>query len=186
MSRRVVEVLCAMPERQRFLRGMVSWVGGRQVPLPYERQARLAGVSKYPLARMLRFAVDALTSFSTSPLRVATWFGLGAAGLAVLLLAYALLRWVQGGTVTGWSSLMAAMAGFGAAQLIVLGIIGEYLGRLFQEVKGRPLFLVDQVLAGQAQHELPTDFARLPPRARQQTWDAIRAANSNEAASRVA
>ena len=187
MSRRVVEVLGAMPERQRFLRGMVSWVGGRQVALPYERRARHAGTSKYPLAKMVRFAADALTSFSTSPLRVATWFGLGAAGLAVLLLAYSVLRWVQGGTVTGWSSLMGALAGFSAVQLIVLGIIGEYLGRLFQEVKGRPLFIVDQVVAGQAAHALPTDFARMPPQARQATWDAIReAANSNRAAEHAA
>ena len=187
MSRRVVEVLGAMPERQRFLRGMVSWVGGRQVPLPYERQARHAGVSKYPLSKMIRFAADALTSFSTSPLRVATWFGLGAAGLAVLLLGYSLLRWMQGETVSGWSSLMAAMAGFAAAQLIVLGIIGEYLGRLFQEVKGRPLFVVDQVVAGQASLVLPTDFARLPPQARQATWEAIRqAANSDLAESNAA
>ena len=136
---------------------------------------------------MIRFAADALTSFSTSPLRVATWFGLGAAALAVLLLGYSVVRWVQGGTVTGWSSLMAAMAGFSAVQLIVLGIIGEYLGRLFQEVKGRPLFIVDQVVAGQAALALPTDFARLPPQARQATWEAIReAANTNRAAEHAA
>lgn len=182
MSRRVVDALAAMPERQRFIRGMVSWVGGRQVPLPYERQARHAGTTGYPLRKMVAFALDAITSFSTAPLRLASWLGVAAAGLAVPLLAYTLWRWAQGGTVAGWSSTMAAITLFGAVQLIVLGILGEYVGRLFQEVKARPLFLVDTVLAGRSAHALPTDFSRLSPGAQQGLWTAMRqdaAANQN-------
>lgn len=182
MSRRVVDALAAMPERQRFIRGMVSWVGGRQVPLPYERHARHAGATGYPLRKMVAFAVDAITSFSTAPLRLASWLGVAAAGLAVPLLAYTLWRWAQGGTVAGWSSTMAAITLFGAVQLIVLGILGEYVGRLFQEVKARPLFLVDTVLAGGGAHALPTDFSRLGPGAQQGLWTAMRqdaAANQN-------
>lgn len=182
MSRRVVDALAAMPERQRFVRGMVSWVGGRQEALPYERQARHAGVTSYPLKKMIAFAVDAITSFSTAPLRLASWLGVAAAALSMPLLAYTLWRWAQGGTVAGWSSTMAAITLFGAVQLIVLGILGEYVGRLYQEVKARPLFLVDTVLAGRSAHALPTDFSRLSPDARRDMWTAIRqdgAANQN-------
>lgn len=182
MSRRVVEVLAAMPERQRFIRGMVSWVGGRQVALPYERHGRHAGSTAYPLRKMAAFAVDAITSFSTAPLRLASWLGVAAAVLSMPLLLYTLWRWSQGGTVAGWSSTMAAITLFGAVQLIVLGILGEYVGRLFEEVKARPLFLVDTVLAGRNARALPTDFARLSPDARRDVMEAIRredAANQN-------
>ena len=182
MSRRVVDALASMPERQRFIRGMVSWVGGRQIALPYERQGRHAGTTAYPLRKMAVFAVDAITSFSTAPLRLASWLGVAAAALAVALLLYTLWRWEQGSTVAGWSSTMTAITMFGAVQLIVLGILGEYVGRLFEEVKARPLFLVDTVLAGRNAHALPTDFARLSPDARRHMMDAIwqeNAANQN-------
>jgi hypothetical protein len=158
MSRRVVDVLAAMPERQRFIRGMVCWVGGRQVALPYERHARHAGTSKYPLRKMARFALDAITSFSTIPLRLASYLGIAATALASLLLLFTLWRWLTGATVVGWASLMTAIVLFSAVQLIVLGIMGEYIGRLLQETKARPLFLVDTVLAGQQRHALPMDF----------------------------
>jgi dolichol-phosphate mannosyltransferase len=182
MSRRVVDVLSAMPERQRFIRGMVSWVGGRQVALPYERHARHAGSTSYPLRKMIAFALDAITSFSTAPLRLASWLGVAAASLSLPLLAYTLWSWAQGGTVAGWSSTIAVVTLFGAVQLIVLGILGEYVGRLFQEVKARPLFLVDTVLAGRSAHVLPADFSRLSPEARRDVWTAIQqdgAANQN-------
>ena len=183
MSRRVVDALAAMPERQRFIRGMVSWVGGRQVALPYERQARHAGASHYPLRKMVAFAIDAITSFSTAPLRLASWLGVAAGALAVVLLLYTLVRWTQGGVIAGWTSTMAAIALFGAAQLIVLGILGEYMGRLFQEVKARPLFLVDTVLSNRSAHAMPTEFSRLSPGARRDVWAAIRQEDAaNEAA----
>jgi polyisoprenyl-phosphate glycosyltransferase len=166
MSRRTVDALAVMPERTRFIRGMVSWVGGRQVPVRYERQARHAGMTGYPLFKMLRLALDAITGFSALPLRLSLYLGLLAAGVAVLLLLLTLVRWAQGAVVTGWSSLMAAVVFFGGVQMIFLGIVGEYLGRVFQEVKGRPLFLVDTLTTRGARFALPADFAQLHPTAR--------------------
>ncbi|WP_064694613.1 glycosyltransferase family 2 protein [Rhizobium aegyptiacum] len=161
MRRRVVDILLAMPERDRFIRGMVSWIGGRQVALPYERDARFAGTTKYPLRKMIHFALDAITSFSTTPLRIATWLGMISAGVAVALLVYTFIRWLQGETVTGWSSIMAAVSAFSAIQLICIGIIGEYLGRLVQESKRRPMFMVETILRGGDQAELPTAFSEM-------------------------
>jgi polyisoprenyl-phosphate glycosyltransferase len=146
MSRRVVDVLKSMPERQRFLRGMVSWIGGRQVPLEYERRPRFAGTTKYPLKKMILFALDALTSFSVRPLRIAFWFGMLSTALAFLLFCYTVIGWLFGSTVVGWASVMATVSLFAGAQLAVLGIIGEYLGRLVQEAKGRPLYLIETIV----------------------------------------
>jgi glycosyltransferase involved in cell wall biosynthesis len=162
MHRRVVDVLLAMPERERFIRGMVSWIGGRQLPLVYARDPRRAGNSKYTLAKMLRFAADAVTSFSIVPLRFAVWLGVAVAGLATLLLAYTIWRWMSGDVVVGWASTMAAIALFAGVQLLVLGIIGEYLGRLVQEAKGRPLFLINSISAGGRSHALPLQFSQMP------------------------
>ena len=172
MRRRVVDALAAMPERQRFIRGMVSWIGGRQVALCYERQARHAGVSNYPLAKMVRFALDAITGFSTTPLRLATLLGFGSAVVALCLFVGTLLAWAAGHTVLGWSSTMTAIVFFGAVQLIVLGILGEYVGRLFQEAKQRPLFLVDEVVVAGRSLALPPEFASLGSAARRDLWDA--------------
>jgi polyisoprenyl-phosphate glycosyltransferase len=166
MRRRVVDALLAMPERERFLRGMVSWIGGNQVPFDYTRDARHAGRTKYSLGKMLRFGTDAVTSFSIAPLRFAVWLGLTIAGLAMLLLAYSVWRWLAGEVVTGWTSIMTAVALFAGVQLLVLGIIGEYLGRLVQEAKGRPLFLIDTVSIGGNNHTLPFDFWRMSTHAR--------------------
>jgi dolichol-phosphate mannosyltransferase len=173
MRRRIVDMLIAMPERQRFIRGMVSWVGGRQLAFAYERQARYADVSKYSLVKMVRFAIDAITSFSIVPLRLATLLGFAAACVAGGLMLLTLWDWAIGNTVTGWSSLMAAIVFFGAVQLIVLGILGEYVGRLFQEAKHRPLFLVDQVVADGLHLTLPPEFASLGPSARLDVWNSI-------------
>ena len=161
MRRRLVDVLLAMPERERFIRGMVSWIGGRQVPLHYERDARHAGKSKYPLAKMVRFATDAITSFSIVPLRFAAWLGLLVAVVATLLLVYTIWRWLSGDVVAGWSSTMTAIAFFAGIQLLVLGIIGEYLGRLVQEAKGRPLFLINSLAVGGQSRPVPLEFSRM-------------------------
>lgn len=161
MRRRVVDILLAMPERDRFIRGMVSWIGGRQVALPYERDARFAGTTKYPLRKMINFALDAITSFSTTPLRIATWLGMISAGIAMALLVYTFIRWLQGETVTGWSSIMAAVSAFSAIQLICIGIIGEYLGRLVQESKRRPMFMIETILRGNDRAELPAAFSEM-------------------------
>ncbi|MFT4182132.1 MAG: glycosyltransferase family 2 protein [Rhizobium sp.] len=161
MRRRVVDILLSMPERDRFIRGMVSWIGGRQVALPYERDARFAGTTKYPLRKMVNFAIDAITSFSTVPLRVSTWLGMVTAACAVLLLAYTLLRWLQGETIVGWSSIMAAITAFSAIQLICIGIIGEYIGRLVQENKRRPMFMIESLVSGHRSMEMAGDFAEM-------------------------
>lgn len=160
MDRRIVDALLMMPERQRFIRGMVSWVGGRQVALAYNRDARFAGVSKYPLSKMLKFATDAITSFSTVPLRLSIWLGAGAAVLAFLMLIYTLVQWYLGDTIQGWSSLMTTLTFFAAVQLIVMGVIGEYIGRLMNEIKGRPLFLIDRVIQADQTTAPPSDFYR--------------------------
>jgi dolichol-phosphate mannosyltransferase len=168
MRRRVVDILRAMPERDRFIRGMVSWVGGRQVALPYERDARFAGETKYPLRKMIRFALDAITSFSTVPLRIATWVGFMSALIAAVLVAYTLVQWFAGNTVAGWSSLMAAVASFFSIQFIGMGIMGEYLGRLVEEAKQRPMFMIDCVSRGGISR--PLDL--LTPSARAPEWRA--------------
>jgi polyisoprenyl-phosphate glycosyltransferase len=148
MSRRIADILMSMPERDRFLRGLVSWVGGRQIPVLYERDERYAGTSKYPLAKMVRLALDAITSFSTRPLRLASWTGVVTAMLAMVLLVYTLIQWMLGNVISGWSSIMVALTIFSAIQLLTLGILGEYVGRLVQESKGRPLFMIDRVIGG--------------------------------------
>ena len=150
MTRRVVDLLLALPEQHRFTRGLVSWLGGRQEPIDYVREARFAGETKYPLAKMLRFALDALTSFSIKPLRLATWLGFAAAGLALMLMGYSAVQWARGHVVDGWTSLFIAVTTFSAVQLVVLGIIGEYLGRLVIESKHRPHYIVDTVISARA------------------------------------
>lgn len=181
MRRRIVDAVGAMPEQQRFLRGMVSWVGGRQVAFRYERHARHRGASGYSLAKMARFATDAVTGFSAVPLRLATWLGFGACLVALGLFGLTLWLWANDRTVLGWSSIVTCVVFFGAVQLVVLGILGEYVGRLFQEAKRRPLFLVDRVETGGRSHALPPGFAALGPEARQRVWDATRAAPARTA-----
>jgi polyisoprenyl-phosphate glycosyltransferase len=153
MSARVVAVLNSMPEQHRFIRGMVSWVGFRQVPLEYSRQARLKGHSKYPLRRMLRLAMDALTSFSTRPLRIASLLGLSFAFLGALGVIWTMSGWLMGAVVPGWTSVMVVMLVLGGVQLAVVGILGEYIGRLYLEVKRRPLYVIDEIFQANAESE---------------------------------
>jgi dolichol-phosphate mannosyltransferase len=145
MSRRAVNVLTAMPERHRFIRGMVSWIGFNQKPLLYDRDARYAGETKYPLRRMFRLSLDAITSFSIKPLALASLVGVVAAALSVFLLLFTLASWLTGGNAAGWTSLMAAMTFIASLQFILLGIHGEYLGRLYEQSKERPLFIIEGV-----------------------------------------
>jgi glycosyltransferase involved in cell wall biosynthesis len=145
IDRRVLEVLLAMPERARFLRGMVSWVGFKQIAVMYQRAPRLAGESKYPLFKMLQFAADGIISFSFVPLRVATWLGFAAIGFAFLGILYAVIaRLVTNDWVPGWASIFTAVLFMGGVQLLTLGIIGEYIGRIYNEVKRRPLYVVQE------------------------------------------
>ena len=143
LSRRVLDALGQARERQRFMKGLFAWVGFRQCEISYERQPRLAGKSKFSPWRLWNFALDGVTSFSTLPLRVATYLGVVTAGAAfaygVWVIAKTLL-W--GDPVRGWPSLMVVVLFMGGIQLMALGIIGEYLGRLYVEAKQRPLYLV--------------------------------------------
>lgn len=156
MDRKVVDVILSMPERDRFIRGMVAWVGFSQEPVLYSRAARHAGTTKYPLKKMVRFAVDGLLSFSTVPLRLAIWAGLATAGFSMLGVIYALLlRILTNVWVPGWTLLFIACASVGSVQLLFLGVLGEYVGRIYGEVKRRPLYIVRERLGFAA--PLPTD-----------------------------
>jgi dolichol-phosphate mannosyltransferase len=147
LDRKVIDVLLAMPERDRFLRGMVSWIGFRQVAVMYKRAERSAGASKYPLWKMLRFAADGVLSFSLTPLRLALWVGFLSIALAFAGIVYALIiRLYTNDWVRGWTSIFTAVLFIGGAQLVTLGIIGEYIGRIYAEVKRRPLYVVAEQL----------------------------------------
>ena len=142
MSRRCVDSLRSMRELHRFLRGMVAWVGYPQVCVPYEREARVAGVTKYSLRKMIRLAWTAAVSFSALPLRI-SFFGAGIMTLVAIGEAIrALIEYFSGKTVPGWTSLMVVLSMSNAALMIAVGILGEYVGRIYEEGKGRPLYLV--------------------------------------------
>ncbi|MFP4004078.1 MAG: glycosyltransferase family 2 protein [Alphaproteobacteria bacterium] len=156
MDRAVVEAVRAMPERDRFLRGMVAWAGYRQIALPYRRAPRAAGKTKYPLFRMIRLAADGLLSFSTAPLRLAIWLGLATCVLAAVGIIYAVvLRLFTDNWVEGWTLAFVAMLFIGGVQLVVLGIIGEYIGRIYGETKKRPLYLVAERLGFEEEARAP-------------------------------
>jgi glycosyltransferase involved in cell wall biosynthesis len=146
MSRRSVDILNSMPEHHRFIRGMVSWIGMRQEAMPYERAARFAGETKYPLSKMIRFAIDAITGFSVRPLRLASYLGFCFGIATMFLLAYVIISYLLGNTVQGWTSLAIIILALGSVQLFVAGVMGEYLGRLYTESKGRPLFVIQEVV----------------------------------------
>lgn len=149
MDRRVVDLLKAMPERNRFVRGIRSWVGLNQVGLPYERQGRYAGKPSYTLGRLVYLALDGLISFSYVPLRVITLLGFGVSILSIILaLFYVVKKLVFGLTPPGFATLTAAVFFLAGIQLITIGVIGEYVGRIFEEVKGRPLYIVRRVTQG--------------------------------------
>lgn len=147
MDRRVVNAVRRMPERNRFLRGMVPWLGFRQIGIPYERRARFAGESKFRgLRQMLPFAIDAITSFSYLPLQLATYMGFSLAALSLLaiVIVIALRLFGPSNPLLGQATTLVVVLFLGGVQLISLGIIGEYLGRIYDEVKGRPLYLIDE------------------------------------------
>ena len=149
IDRAVVDVLCSMPERHRLLRAMTSWVGFRQVEMPYDRAARFAGTTKYPLRKMLRLSLDGILSFSTVPLKMIGALGLGLAGVALLGICYALvLRLFTDNWVPGFTLLFVAMLLIGGLQFISLSIIGAYIGRIYSEAKRRPLYVVAERIPG--------------------------------------
>jgi dolichol-phosphate mannosyltransferase len=152
MSRRALDALLAMPEQARFIRGMVAWIGFRQIPFAYDRDERFAGETKYPLKKMVRFALDALTGFSSAPLKLASLAGFALAIGSVLLILYIAYAWLAGRIIPGWTSLMLVVVVLGSVQMFVLALMGEYIGRLYNESKHRPLYIVQEV-AGEERHE---------------------------------
>ena len=145
ISERAAAYLRKMREKDRFVRGLVSWVGFKQVGLPYEREQRLAGETKYPLSKMFKFAIDGITSFSSLPLKLASWLGYLASFLAFIYLVSVFIQRAMGHTVEGWATIMVAMLFLGGVQLICIGIIGEYIGRIFNETKSRPMYVIESI-----------------------------------------
>jgi dolichol-phosphate mannosyltransferase len=145
LSRPIVQRLNAMPEHDRFLRGMVAWLGGSQTELLYDRDARYAGETGYTLRKMASLAVNGLIGFSTAPLKAAMVLAFVGMGIALVIVVYALVGFFTGRAQPGWTSLALIMAFFGVGQFGCLAIIGAYIGRTYMQVKGRPLFLIDEV-----------------------------------------
>jgi len=148
LSRRVVEQVLRMPERHRFLRGMVAWVGFRQEPVEYDRPPRRHGFSSYSWRSMVELATDAFTAFSIRPLRLAMLLTVLTATLSLVLFAMSLAIWSATSQVPGWLVVVATASGLSGLHLLVLGIMGEYLGRLFEQAQGRPLYVVDEIVRG--------------------------------------
>jgi dolichol-phosphate mannosyltransferase len=140
ISRPALDSVLRLREKNRFLRGLFTWVGFRQTGVRYVRPARYKGETKYPLRKMIRFGIDGITSFSTIPLQAATWIGFASALFGFLYSFRVLKSWIGGSTVPGWTSLAILVLFFGGVQLLTLGILGEYVGRIFDEVKQRPLY----------------------------------------------
>jgi glycosyltransferase involved in cell wall biosynthesis len=162
MSRQVLNALLAMPEQQRFIRGMVTWIGFRQVPLEYRRDKRFAGETKYSLHKMVTFAIDAITGFSTAPLRVSLYIAVSFIVIAAFLVIFVLFSWLYLGTVHGWASLFLVMLIFASVQLFALAVIGEYLGRVYMQTKQRPLFIIREIMsAAPAIEQHPTKVGEL-------------------------
>lgn len=142
VSRRAADAFLSMPENNRFIRGMFAWVGFRQFALLYDRDSRSAGQTKFTLSKMLRFSMDAITSFSIRPLRLASLFSVILVATAVVLMVWTFFQQAHGATVRGWASLIVTMLFIGGIQTFILGIVGEYIGRLVMEAKKRPLYIV--------------------------------------------
>jgi glycosyltransferase involved in cell wall biosynthesis len=154
IDRKVCDCLNGLGERHRYVRGLVRWLGFREEMVDYVREPRLAGTTKYPLRRMVSFAVDAITSFSNRPLRIASWLGALISLGGFLYLAVIIIRKLLGaGMVEGWASLMSVTVGFSGLVILFLGLVGEYLGRIYDEVKGRPLYIVSRTLKGRSSRQ---------------------------------
>ncbi len=146
IDRKALDAVLSLRESNRFLRGLFSWVGFNQVPIYYVRQERFAGETKYPLRKMIHFAFDGLTSFSMAPLRLAVWLGILSATVAFIYGVLVIYDALTGGTVPGWASTTVSILFLGGVQLVTIGLLGEYIGRIFEEVKSRPLYLVKEVI----------------------------------------
>ncbi len=159
MSRAAVDALRSLPERHRVYRLLIPWLGFPSATVTYARSARAAGTTKYPLSKMVRLAADSITSFTAAPLRLATWLGAGGFVLCLLIGSASVIAYFAGATVPGWASLTVAVMFIGAVQLLCLGLLGEYVARLFAEMQRRPLYFVAEDTASPARsalRDLPT------------------------------
>lgn len=157
LSQRAAQVLLDYPERNLFLRGLVPLVGFPSAKVYYRRQPRAAGVSKYPLLKMLHFAFDGITSFSVAPIKLIMGLGLVIVAVSLFLLIYTIIQKIRGDVVFGWSSLMISIWGLGGIQLICISVIGEYIAKIFNEVKRRPRFTIEKNLYHKQKHEEKND-----------------------------
>jgi glycosyltransferase involved in cell wall biosynthesis len=157
ISSRAAVQLRQLREKDRFVRGLVSWIGFPQTGVPYDREERYAGSTKYPLGKMLKFAVDGITSFSSMPLKLASWLGYLASLFAFIYLLSVFVQKMMGHTVEGWATIMVAMLFLGGVQLICIGIIGEYIGRIFNETKSRPMYVIESIDGGPVPGKLTVD-----------------------------
>lgn len=155
MDKKVVEAFRRMPEKNKFIRGMISWIGYRQTAIEYERSERLAGETHYTLKKMIRLALDGILSFSTKPLKVVTGIGFITVLISFVVLIYTLIQKFSGRTDSGWASLMTAITFFAGIQLVSLGIIGEYIGRIYEESRNRPNYIIADKRG--FDHEIPPD-----------------------------
>ena len=162
ISRRALDALMAMPEQARFIRGMVAWIGFKQVPLVYNRDQRFAGETKYPLRKMIRFAFDAITGFSSAPLKLASHAGLWLSLGSLLIIAYIVYAWLVGESIQGWTSLMLVVVVLGAVQMFVLALMGEYIGRLYNQAKQRPLYIVQDIAGGERDQKTRLGYVAEP------------------------
>lgn len=143
LDRRVADALNRLPERNRYVRGLIRWLGFGHAEVPYDRAERFAGETKYPYTKLVRLGLDGVTAFSNLPLRMVAWLGFAVFGLSLLLVVYAVVGRLFGGqTPPGWASVFAAVAFLSGIQLVALGILGAYVSRIFEEVKGRPLYVI--------------------------------------------
>jgi len=146
-NRKVLQAFGNLRERHRFIRGMIPWLGFRAEPFDYERDERFAGETKYPFTKMFKFAIDAILSFSNQPLRAAIYVGVSVVGLSLVGGLYMLyLKIVLNQVVPGLTAILLAVTTIGGVQILLLGVVGEYIGRIFEEVKGRPLYVVDEII----------------------------------------
>lgn len=142
MDKKVCDAMRSLTEKNRYVRGLVSWVGFKQTSVEYVREERFAGETKYPLKKMIKFASDGIISFSFKPLKLAEYTGFSVAALSFIYMLVAILQKLAGLTVPGWASILAVSLFFNGVILLMLGIVGEYIGRIYDEVKGRPLYIV--------------------------------------------
>ena len=164
VDRKALDAFLAMPERDRFVRGMFAWIGFRQAVVAFHRPERAAGETKYSLAKMIHLAANGVVSFSDAPLRVALWAGLATSTLAILYGLWTIARWAMNADLArGWSSIIVLVAFLGGANMLMTGVMGVYVGRIYSEVKRRPLYVIDRTVGFEAAAEEP---ARRPTAAK--------------------